>query len=244
MGKEQDAILDHSRLRYVHIYETIIDFCGDEDFLRDRYKMLRSCALTCKAWYPRSKANLYRRVRFRQPEQVELFVRTLTDSPGTSTLVHDLHVTPRNAHEHPSFDFAQSAIVRALTALRSLQIRQLDWTAQPSGYSDTLRNFATVTSLEVANVVLPTARDFVLLVQSLPALTTLSCGLNRFTEPWMPKDSESMWVVEDREKPAPCSKLTSVVLWVSIRFHQHLGAVGPCTVLNVVLPRVSIISRP
>ncbi|PIL32573.1 hypothetical protein GSI_05276 [Ganoderma sinense ZZ0214-1] len=227
MDKKQDAVLGHgSRLRYHDIYENIIDFCGDEDFLRDRYKTLCSCALTCKAWHQRSKENLFRRVRFRQPEQVELFVRTLVDSPGVSTLVHDLHVTPRNAHEHPFFDFAQSAIVHTLTSLRNLQIRQFDWTAQPSDYCDSLRSFTTVTSLEVANVMFANARDFVLLVQSLPALATLSCGLNRFKEPWTKEDSESIWVVGDEEKPGPCSNLTSVVLWSLDNFPPVITSLG------------------
>ena len=183
--------------------------------MRDRYKTLRSCVLTCKAWSARSRANLYQRVRFRQSQQIDLFVRSLETNPELGGLVHDLHITPAQAHSHGFFDFAQPNIIGSLTAVTTLQIRQFDWGAQPAGYCDTVRNFTSITSLEVANAVFTSAQDFVALAQSLPQLTKLSCGLNRFMQSWTARESELLWVVPDEEKFDPCPKLTSLMLWVS-----------------------------
>ncbi|PIL32576.1 hypothetical protein GSI_05279 [Ganoderma sinense ZZ0214-1] len=227
------SLVTDSRFPEISLYNNIIDRCGDEDFLRDRYKTLSGWARTCTALRQRSIENLYRRVRFRKPEQLDLFVRTLKDNPELGTLVRDLHVTPANAHKHGSFDFAHPIVVKHCTNVRNLQIRQFDWGVQPDAYCQTaIASLKTITSLEVANTVFPSSRDLVQLVEALPALRELSCGLIRFE---MREDSTPLYTSEPEGDAEACTHLRSVILWSLDNFPPMLTSLRGRAVTHLQL---------
>ncbi len=220
----QDTLVASSRFSTT-VYTHIIDLCGNEDFLRDRYKTLRGWALTCKTLRQQGIENLYRRVRFRTPEQLNLFVRTLNDKPELGALVRDLHVTPADAHNHAGpFDFANLTVIKHCTSVRNLQIRQFNWGVQPDAYCQTaVTRLKTITSLEVANTVFPSPRDLVQLVESLPALKELSCGLIRFVSR---EDSPYVSISEPDGDTEAYACPRSVILWVSSHIFSLLPARG------------------
>ena len=159
---------------------------------------------------------LYRRVRFRDPEQLNLFVQTLYNRPALGTFVRDLHITPADAQKHAhAFDFANWMIVEHCKEVQSLQIRQFNWAAQWHSYWTAVASFKTVTSIEVANSAFPSPHDFVQLVQCLPSLTELSCGLIQFVRSGGPGRSS---VYEEGDEKA-CPRLRSVILWASLRVY-------------------------
>ena len=202
------------------IYNIIIDLCGAEDFLRDRYSTLCSCATTCRSFYRRSMDNLYSRVRFRKPEKLELFVRTLEEQGTYGKPVRDLHITPDSPHKHGAFDFAHPTIVKYCTHVTSLRIGEFKWGAQPARYWEKLVAFHSVTSLEISNTIFPSSSDFVALVKSISKLSHLSCGMITFEPSIQESRNFAAITLPSCKVPlvrevAVCSELRSVILWVS-----------------------------
>ncbi|KAL1941628.1 hypothetical protein VTO73DRAFT_7067 [Trametes versicolor] len=104
------------------VYEGIIDAlwpdCGS----------LAQCALTCRAWLPRSRYNLYRRTTLRSQAQLSSFSQTLHNSPVGSEprpadIVEELILWPMVLN---SFMTLGRAIV-ALPKLSSLDLSSVVW---------------------------------------------------------------------------------------------------------------------
>ncbi|KAI0071896.1 hypothetical protein K474DRAFT_486376 [Panus rudis PR-1116 ss-1] len=92
----------------IELCEQIIDWCG---FLpppsletyafrsHERYNTLMSCALVCRAWYPRSQVRLVQDVclqAIRGPEKVLQFVRTLREKPQLRNYVFGIKLDVPN----------------------------------------------------------------------------------------------------------------------------------------------------
>ena len=195
----------------IDICEAIIDACGCENYLRLRYTTLRACALTCKPWHPRSRYNLLGRVRFRRPQQVESFLETIIADPPLADLVHELHITPADAHHHGFFPIANPPLVKRLRSLRKLVLGQLDWNSLPPFYHAFIGNFNTISVLEISNIVFHAPGDLARLVWFLPKLNELSCGLNQFTVSSTAEDCRNLCAL--RRRPA-CRELHTLSLWV------------------------------
>ena len=82
----------------VENWEQIIDSCNvprDEFVHRPptrrptTYAILRACALTCKAWCPRSRRNLFRYVELNSEAQVNLLIRTLAEEPFLAGIIDE-----------------------------------------------------------------------------------------------------------------------------------------------------------
>ncbi|KAI8986799.1 hypothetical protein BD414DRAFT_43358 [Trametes punicea] len=90
----------------IEIYEQIIEDIGQEaldpidrsPLYRSRaLKTLWSCALTCRAWVPKSNACLYRQLTFSQDDVImRPLLQTLDAHPALRTLVTELTITRRN----------------------------------------------------------------------------------------------------------------------------------------------------
>ncbi|KAI0689211.1 hypothetical protein C8T65DRAFT_673207 [Cerioporus squamosus] len=218
--------MNHSRLP-LEVCETVIDACGCEDYLRLRYDTLRACALTCKGWHPRSRYNLLARVRFRRPHQVERFLDTIVADPPLADLVHELHITPAEAHHHGFFSIANPSLVKRLHGLRKLVLGQFDWNSFPPFYYALIGKFNSVSTLEVSNIVFHSPGDLVRLVWSLPKLNELTCGLNKFTMTSSAEDCANLCAL--RRKSA-CRELHTLSLWSLNDFPPVIGAFGTMVV--------------
>lgn len=196
----------------VEVWEIVIDFaCSDDNYRR--YDTLRACALTCRAWLPRSRVNLFRRVRFRRPNQVNRLLHLISDYPVLADNVLELHVTPAETHKHGWFPFANAPLVQKLKNVRKLRLSEVQWNALPPTYYTFIGKYARVSSMELANVVFHSARDFLHLLWALPALERLDCGLNHFTQPCTPGDCEKLMSIR---RPSACSRLEYLSLWVGV----------------------------
>lgn len=206
--------MEHSLLP-IDICEEIIDACGQENFIRSRYLILSACALTCKGWHPRSRYNLFQRVRFRHPNQIIRFLESITTQPFLADLVVELHVTPAEAHRHGFFPFADPLLVQKLHSVQKLALRQFQWISLPPKYTTIyIGKYTSVTCLEVHNNVFNSGGDLIRLVWHLPELTQLSCGLNTFTMTSSAENLESLCALQ-KSKPYACRKLYILKLWVS-----------------------------
>jgi len=70
--------------------EHIIDFCAYDSWLYCRPQTLRACALTCRAWLPRSRFHLYRGISLCNASHYHNFLSTVKANPLLSTFVHEL----------------------------------------------------------------------------------------------------------------------------------------------------------
>ncbi|RDX46038.1 hypothetical protein OH76DRAFT_1485821 [Lentinus brumalis] len=75
----------------------------------------RACAIVCSAWLPRARYNLYYRISFRLPSQVELLIRSLDENPSLAAMVRELVLSPG-----VYIPFAHATLVRRLRHLRTL----------------------------------------------------------------------------------------------------------------------------
>ncbi|TFK84529.1 hypothetical protein K466DRAFT_601917 [Polyporus arcularius HHB13444] len=214
--------MDESRLP-LELCELILDASGCEFYVRLRYDTLRACALTCKGWHPRSRYNLLHRVSFRRPQQIERFLSTITANPALADLVHELHVTPADAHRHGFFPIANPQLVTKLRNMRHLALRQFNWDTFPPIYYVFVGKFNLVSSLQISNIMFHSPRDLVHLVRYLPKLNQLSCGVLQFQVSYTPEDCENLCVI--RESSA-CNELYTLTLWNLTDFPPIIRAFG------------------
>ncbi|KAI0330025.1 hypothetical protein GY45DRAFT_1303713 [Cubamyces sp. BRFM 1775] len=159
------------------IYDIIIDKS------RRSSSTLLQCALTCRAWFPRSRYNLYHTTILRQGEQLYGFSRTLASSPQIADLVQELVLAP------PHYD--QPTIVRSAAAVLAYKlpyVRKISIVQPAFTYPDVrghieislrtacyLALFPRLTHLSLIDVALSSYLDFVRVITALPCLTSLEC---------------------------------------------------------------------
>ncbi|KAI0742207.1 hypothetical protein C8Q80DRAFT_894235 [Daedaleopsis nitida] len=96
----------------VEVAEKVIDQLADD------YSSLRSCALTCQAWLPRSHVQLYHTVLMGDAMKLDLLRRVLKSSSMLSSLVYAVRVELGN-RTGPSPDSAPLILSPLLPNLRS-----------------------------------------------------------------------------------------------------------------------------
>ncbi|KAI0356558.1 hypothetical protein OH77DRAFT_210713 [Trametes cingulata] len=139
--------MDSARLP-VEVCERIIDTClgswqsalyGPQPIPAQDSATLVACSLTCQAWLPRSRINLYHDVRLGTPDDLTLFVRTIREGAWLAELVRRVNVFPPPAAESDSkakdtyLSFAQGFLVRHLRRLNVLLLG-VDWSHYPPTY--------------------------------------------------------------------------------------------------------------
>ncbi len=129
-----DTVMDDALLP-IEGCENMIDrcyyrLCSTTSF-EDTYETLRSCALVCSVWFPRSRRNLLREVSLGSVDRVDLLLRLLTDSPHLAELVTTVCV---NGDKY--VPFASFPLPRLLPNCRRLVIPDARWgTRYRPGYS-------------------------------------------------------------------------------------------------------------
>ncbi|KAI0772324.1 hypothetical protein BD413DRAFT_39871 [Trametes elegans] len=116
--------------------ELVIDHCSrgidTPDLISDSHSVLRACCLTCRAWLPRSRLQLYSCIRFRRHDQVDAFLETITALPFLGNHAEQLSVSPDIATE-AYIPFARTELVQRLRRVRTL-VLFVSWDKYPPGY--------------------------------------------------------------------------------------------------------------
>ena len=178
------------------IYERIIDFVGE---WRRPYRTLRSCSLTCWAWVPRSRLNLFRCISFASTgsEGIHRFARLLDEAAHLQLLIQEVKIS---MGDHPvgagpqtreALEILPILLYGKLPTLRTLRLSAINRHALPlslhPSFFPSLAQFRTVTTLVLYHVTFARSADFVRTVASLPRLRTLECG---YVE-WLAQDGHS-----------------------------------------------------
>jgi len=147
------------------------------------YRALCACALTCRAWLPRSRWNLYRCIYLAKGSTSESFVQTLRKYPYLAPSVQQLELrvdrcTPPNRSWH-LFPLRMASL--PLTQLNSVYM----WTTK--GYQDVdvgmnahptffmaCSRFRSITELSLLNTSFPSFNILIQLVASLSLLRDLN----------------------------------------------------------------------
>ena len=91
-GTYQASTMQHARIP-IEICERLIDTLNELRGPGQRpVSTLQACTLTCSAWLPRSRLNLYHTVVFSDPVQIDLFIRTLQVLPWLGEHVRVLRI--------------------------------------------------------------------------------------------------------------------------------------------------------
>ncbi|KAH9930548.1 hypothetical protein B0H21DRAFT_711945 [Amylocystis lapponica] len=125
----------------IEVFEHIIDNIGGDDFriqmrfYPPRHRNLLSCALTCRAWPPRSRFRFHiiRVMHLMSSRHITQLHNLLTLQPTHGNLVRELVVyqfprAPRRHHAAAlsSFPFVLSGRLQRLQCIRITQIRLVD----------------------------------------------------------------------------------------------------------------------
>ncbi|KAM5538559.1 hypothetical protein V8D89_007892 [Ganoderma adspersum] len=114
------------------------------DGRRITYSTFRSCALTCRAFHPRSRLNLLRSVELNTEAQVDLLIRTLTQQPFLADLVTEVFHCPPTWRATPYREYvplASSLLPPLLRNCRSLAF-PLCSSLHPTNYIHALASFS------------------------------------------------------------------------------------------------------
>ncbi|KAI9068977.1 hypothetical protein FKP32DRAFT_1754150 [Trametes sanguinea] len=159
--------------------DAIIDECR-----RDIPSLLR-CALTCSAWLPRSRLDLFSAVVLRTQDQATKFARTARSSQDLAALVEALVIAPREFLVLTSLiDWTCMALASVLPHLRKLTIIHpaLSDIAHVGGKATiflrtciNITLLSTISELELLNVSVWHLLEFGHILSALPRLSRLVC---------------------------------------------------------------------
>ncbi|KAI0698800.1 hypothetical protein C8Q76DRAFT_802869 [Earliella scabrosa] len=121
--------MQHSRLP-TELCERVINLVGHS--LRE-YSTLQACSLTCTAFLPSSRINLYQSVHLIGRDRFDLFVRTLATTPRFGSFVQDLTVVGDS--KQPYLPFASPFLLQHLPNLDRLTL-WIDWDQYPPRYHE------------------------------------------------------------------------------------------------------------
>lgn len=179
----------------IEVFEHIIDECCigegegwyDRESIRDDQETLLACALTCKAWLPRSRFHILRRVAFSDTSQVFKFAHLLDAHPDMANLVQCLNVYEERAypgragHTWHVFAFLMM-LTRRMPVLRSLVFEGTDIHNISFDHRSIIciSAFPAITSLSLSNAKFASVAHLGRLILSIPALRSLACSEVRF----------------------------------------------------------------
>ncbi|KAI0653631.1 hypothetical protein C8Q70DRAFT_596129 [Cubamyces menziesii] len=156
-----------------------------EDHPEIRLSCLCSCALTCRAWLPASRACLYKSISFLSDDKTSLerFVRSLDTNPWLGTLVvylnvYDLFPRRQAALLPPPRDTILTTwapmLAGKLPSLHTLQVGFVDHLSRHLLFIKCMRSFSAITTLVLDLSYLPTFADLLRFLTSFPKLQTVS----------------------------------------------------------------------
>ncbi|EIW52401.1 uncharacterized protein TRAVEDRAFT_61340 [Trametes versicolor FP-101664 SS1] len=173
----------------VEVFEEIIDAVGG--FWRPQHT-LKNCALTCRAWLPRSQLNLFRCIIVAPTgaEQLYRLAHVLDVSPHLREFVHEIKVSmsKRQAGKQltgrEAFEVLPILLSGKVPALRALRVSAINKNASalilyPSFFA-TLPQLKSITTLELYHVTFARFGELARMLSILANLRDLKCGYVRW----------------------------------------------------------------
>ncbi len=217
--------MQNSRLP-IELCELVIGFIQELEpwwegyaWWRDEPSELVRYTYICSAWLPRARVVLYRVVVLKEPSQVDLFIRTITEHPWFTDMVGELVIQPKDQGTY--IPFVHHTLVRRLYRLKTLVYDfdyQSTWVYPPRHHLLVPRY--PITELDIRNPPSTTWSEMFRLIWALPHLQRLSLAM------WGPQyDTDSGTSnVNAILRPWSCAQLRTLVIEV-ITMHAFLGAV-------------------
>ncbi|PCH38743.1 hypothetical protein WOLCODRAFT_149683 [Wolfiporia cocos MD-104 SS10] len=157
------------------------------DWMWDRTRMLKRCALVCKAWTPRCRYQMQRQVALWSRSHVQGHARRARAQPHLLQQARSVFVVgaAKRSERGPVPHLGTFAMMNAakLPLVWRLDIQSAMW--KPSDFHPLvfvhLSAFSSLTMLRLVDVTFPKVRDFGRLVCALPSLVRLRCENMLFT---------------------------------------------------------------
>ncbi|KAI0357764.1 hypothetical protein OH77DRAFT_1297995 [Trametes cingulata] len=197
----------------IEVCERIIDCCFDFRDHWDKYDALRACALTCSAWLPRSRYNLFYKVLLDCREKCDQYLAVVAEHPERARWVRVLEISA-TIHYCP--------ISQLIAPHRHANCHELllwvAWKSFPPHYiykvlGPLLRHCTNITKLRLDLETFRTLSEMNCIVLSMPQLQTLRIvgrpDSSWFRVHWQPRRRQS------------CSSLTELRI-VSLLFPSIL----------------------
>ena len=95
----------HASRLPVELWETVVDSCCEPQVfdIHLSYPHWCACALTCRAWLPRSRFNILYEVQLRSERGVDLLVRALADNPFFTDMIISLTISETSVSSMSAF---------------------------------------------------------------------------------------------------------------------------------------------
>ncbi|CCL98591.1 uncharacterized protein FIBRA_00593 [Fibroporia radiculosa] len=181
----QDHILEIPRVPALptEVWERVIDFIPAVDRMggfRDSRQDLFACALTCRAWLPRSRLHLFYRVEIPTSRHLSSFAKQIRLYPFLEEFVREVALWPFEKQSKAVGTFPLM-LARKLKSVRILHINMHttdDYVFPPTHdvFHISLCEFTSVTTLELNYVKFSTYTAMGRLLSSLPHLSVLACN--------------------------------------------------------------------
>ncbi|KAI0357797.1 hypothetical protein OH77DRAFT_1300980 [Trametes cingulata] len=159
----------------IEVCERIIDCCFHPQYPHSRgYATLKACALTCSAWLPRSRYNLFYKVDLGCREQCDQYLAVIAEHPERAGWVRVLAIYAKDRVYWP--------LSQLIAPHRHANCHELflwvAWTSFPPHYvykvmGPLLRRCANITKLEMHITSFLTFSEMSCIVLSIPQLQTL-----------------------------------------------------------------------
>ncbi|KAF9811781.1 hypothetical protein IEO21_06437 [Rhodonia placenta] len=182
----------------LEVFEYIIDIIAEELTHVNRYHNLLACALTCRAWYPRSRTRLLEDITIDERWQLVGFTRMLKTRPALAQRIYGLCISgrrqdlmredPRKSHSPSTSPLVQFPLMlaRKLPSLEALTFDDIYFVDEhdPSfvGCFRCLSEFTSVTKLTLTGAHFTSPLPLMRLLSSLPNLAWFSCGAVMFLD--------------------------------------------------------------
>lgn len=164
------------------LWEMVIDFVVDTDTMDFWYPevrdTLRSCSLTCRAWTPRSQYHLFHTILVncstRGKRDVKHLVALLTKHRALHTNVRILVVRAGKSNK-PTLNELPNGLAPLLPQLSTLRFSHLYLKPAPGEtFTISLRQFTSVTTLDLHNVVINSLPCLQRTISAMTGLKTLA----------------------------------------------------------------------
>lgn len=207
----------------IELWERIIDLAGlenDGSSPIEYYPTILACCLVCQEWLPRSRYNLYRKVRITDhtpsepnPPNVYRLSRTIAEQPHLAALITELHIVP--SPDDTAFSpFARfvgpSNRAKKLIGLHTLNLRGIRWSFARL-YNSAISCFPEIRHLHLQDMSFDSASDLFRLIWSLPHLEDLTLHQIRFVRKLSEAECEKL---RSSRPSSACQKLRTLSISV------------------------------
>ncbi|KAH9948634.1 hypothetical protein B0H21DRAFT_219875 [Amylocystis lapponica] len=210
------------------------------DCLRGHPSDLCNCALTCHAWLPRSRYNLFHTMSICTLEALESLA-SISCMPHILPHFHAVHqlsledarrpsaaqskksaTSKRKARVRPFMHLLPLLLPHALRSTRVLEITRADWRAFPPHPSTRLHRstFESVTTLTLSGCWFGSCNEFVRLISSFPSLLHLSLINSAWDNERSPGAAHPPPALKSLSFSSTRDKETNVVMEWALLYHN------------------------